>query len=236
MKKLMFLIIFIAAFLNIYATEDGFSLYLKKDYKGAYSSFKKEFVESKGDPLYSYNLGVTSNAMGKKGTAVYFYVQALQRSPEFSEAKNNLEILSKELNVTIPKALTEPIHAVDYILIIFLVSTYIFSILLSVLCFYPDWRIKTALLPVFLIMAVSAVMYFMKYEEESRVSWGVVVTAEQLKSGPDESLSDIGKLKEGEIINIVSSSGSWYKVKSFQDNVEGWVKLGSVRAVMRGHI
>lgn len=236
MKKVIVSILFILAFLDLYAGDDGFSLYLEKDYKGAYESFNQKFIDTDGEPLYSYNLGVTSSKLGKRGNAVYFYIQALQRAPKLAEAKNNLDILAKELGITIPNVLTEPAHAVDHILIIFFISIYFFSILVSILSFYPDWKIKTALVPVFLIMTVSAAMYFMKYEEENKLSWAVAVSNDSLKSGPDESLTEIGKLKEGEIINIVSSSGSWYKVKSFQDNVEGWVKLNSIRAVMRGHI
>lgn len=236
MKILFIVIASVLSFFSLFADVDGFSRYVKKDYQGAYDIFKDQFVKSDADPLYSYNLGVTSNALGRKGEAVYYYIQALQRTPELSEAKNNLEIIAKENSLTIPQGLLEPMHVVDFVLIIFFISIYLFSILLSVLCFYPDWRVKTALLPVFLIMAVSSVLYFMKYHEESKVNWAVIIKGDVLKSGPDISLTEIGKVKEGEIINIVSSSGSWYKVKSFQDNVEGWIELGSIRAVRRGHI
>jgi len=236
MKKTAVFIFLTVSFLSLFANEDGFSLYLKKNYKEAYNAFNEQFISSNGDPLYAYNLGVTSTALGEKGSAVYFYIQALQRAPELPEAKNNLKILAGEMNITIPQALLEPVHSVDYLLMIFFVSIYVFAILASILCFRNDWRIKTALLPVFLIMTVSAAMYFMKYEEENKVNWAVAVTGDALRSGPDVSLTEIGRIKEGEIINIVSSSGSWYKVKSFQDNVEGWIELKSIRAVMRGHI
>ncbi len=234
-KSALFLFLFVL-FSSLGAAEDGFSLYLNKNYKEAYIAFNEQFISSSGDPLYAYNLGVTATAMGQKGSAVYFYIQALQRAPELPEAKNNLKILAGEMNITIPQVLLEPVHSVDYLLIIFLISIYLFSILVSVLCFRNDWRIKTALLPVFLVMTVSAAMYFINYEEENRINWAVAVSGDSLRSGPDSSLTEIGKIREGEIINVVSSSGSWYKVKSFQDNVEGWIELKSIRAVMRGHI
>jgi uncharacterized protein YgiM (DUF1202 family) len=91
------------------------------------------------------------------------------------------------------------------------------------------------LLPVFLVMTVSAAFYFMEYRKQSEQNWAVAINDNALRSGPDESLKEIGSLKEGEIINVVSSSGSWYKVKSFQDNVEGWVKFDNIRAVARGY-
>ncbi len=232
MKKIIFLLLFV--FSSLLSADDGFSLYIKKDYTGAYNAFYSKFAENNGDPLYSYNLGVTSEALGRKGEAFYFYLQALQNAPDFSEAKNNLEIVKQELGVAVPTMLTTPVFAVDWLLILFFVSLYAFAVLIALICLASDWRLKIMLLPVFLIMCVSATLYYMNYNENLKENWAVAIKGEVLRSGPDSSLSEIGKLKEGEIINVVSSSGSWYKVKGFQDNVEGWVELGSIRAVKRG--
>lgn len=235
MRKIMTIAAILLAFSFSFA-EDGFSLYVNKDYQGAYNAFYKQFTENSNEPLYAYNLGVASEALGKKGEAFYFYLQALQNAPDFAEAKNNLDILSKELSVTIPKSLTEPLFAVDTILVIFFVSFYLFAILLSFLCFKKDWRIKLALLPIFLVMCVSASFYCVNYNENMKDNWAVAVKNDALRSGPDSSLTEIGQTKEGEIVTVVSSSGSWYKVKSFQDNVEGWIELGSIRAIRRGYL
>lgn len=235
MKNMIFAVfIVMLASVTVFA-DDGFSLYLKKDYKGAYKEFNEKLAASDGDPLYSYNLGVTANAMGLTGEAVYFYLQTLQRAPELTEAKNNLAAISSKNGLTIPVTLMEPARSVDIVLIIFFISVYIFAILVSMMFFSPDWKIKTAMLPVFLVMAVTAVLFFTHNDSQSREVWGVVVKSGELKSGPDESLTAIGSIKEGEIVNIVISSGSWYKVKSFQDNVEGWVDLSRIRAIMRGY-
>ena len=214
--------------------EDGFSLYIKKDYQGAYNAFYSKFAENSADPLYSYNLGVTSEALGRKGEALYFYLQSLQNAPDFPEAKNNLDIVAKDLEVAIPQALTNPVFALDWLLILFFISLYAFAVLIALICFKSDWRLKIMLLPVFLVMCVSATLYYMNYNENLKENWAVSVKGEVLRSGPDSSFSEIGKIKEGEIINVVSSSGTWYKVKGFQDNVEGWVELSSIRAVKRG--
>lgn len=214
--------------------EDGFSLYIKKDYQGAYNAFYQNFAGHPDDPLYSYNLGVTSEALGRKGEALYFYLQSLQNAPDFPEAKNNLDIVVSELGVTIPKVLTTPVFALDWLLILFFVSLYAFALLIVMICFKSDWRLKIMLLPVFLIMCVSASLYYMNYNGNLKENWAVAVKSEVLRSGPDSSLGEIGKVKEGEIMTVVSSSGQWYKVKSFQDNVEGWVGPGSIRAVKRG--
>ena len=233
MMKKIFLTLVLLFSAALFA-EDGFSLYIKKDYSGAYNAFYSKFAADNNDPLYSYNLGVTSEALGRKGEALYFYLQSLQNAPDFPEAKNNLDIVAKDLEVSIPKALTMPVFAVDWLLILFFVSLYAFAAILSILCFKSDWRLKIVLLPVFLVMCVSATLYYLNYNENLKENWAVAIKGEVLRSGPDSSLNNIGNLKEGEIINIVSSSGSWYKVKGFQDNVEGWVELGSIRALKRG--
>ena len=235
MKRIMVLSALFFVFFNVFAEADGFSLYIKKDYKGAYKAFNEQFVRSDADPLYSYNLGVTANALGLEGEAVYFYLQALQRAPELSEARNNMMVITSKNNITVPATLMEPERSVDFVLITFFISIYIFSILVSMMFFSPDWKIKTAMLPVFLVMAVTAVMFFTNHDAQSSENWGVVVKSAELKSGPDDSLTGIGSVKEGEIVNIVFSSGSWNKVKSFQDNVEGWVDLSKIRAIMRGY-
>ena len=232
MKKIISALVFLLS-LALFA-EDGFSLYIKKDYTGAYNAFYSKFAENSADPLYSYNLGVTSEALGRKGEALYFYLQALQNAPDFAEAKNNLGIVVSDLGITMPTALTTPVFALDWLLILFFISLYAFALLIVLICFKSDWRLKIMLLPVFLVMCVSATLYYMNYDENLKENWAVAIKGEVLRSGPDSSLSEIGKIKEGEIINVVSSSGTWYKVKGFQDNVEGWVELGSIRAVKRG--
>ena len=233
MTKKIFLTLILLFSAALFA-DDGFSLYIKKDYIGAYNAFYTKFSENNNDPLYSYNLGVTSEALGRKGEALYFYLQSLQNAPDFPEAKNNLDIVAKDLEITVPKSLMSPVFAVDWLLVLFFVSLYAFAAVLSILCFKSDWRLKIMLLPVFLVMCVSASLYYVNYNENLKENWAVAVKGDVLRSGPDSSLNNIGSLKEGEIINIVASSGSWYKVKGFQDNVEGWVELGSIRALKRG--
>ncbi|MBO7128128.1 SH3 domain-containing protein [bacterium] len=232
MKKIIFFCLLV--FSSLLFAEDGFSLYIKNDYTGAYNAFYSKFAENSNDPLYSYNLGVTSEALGRKGEALYFYLQALQNAPDFAEAKNNLDIVVSDLGIAVPKMLTTPVFAADGLLILFFVSLYAFAVLIVLICFKSDWRLKIMLLPVFLVMCVSATLYYMNYNENLKENWAVAVKGEILRSGPDSSLKEIGKIKEGEIVNVVSSSGQWYKIKGFQDNVEGWVELSSIRAVKRG--
>jgi len=234
MKKMLFILITFFTFITM-AQNSGFQSYVEKDYEKAKDHFLKDFNKTGMDPLISYNLGVTSEALGLNGEAVYYYIQTLQRSPKLAQARSNLDLIIKEKGITIPEKLLEPYNAVNSILIVFFLTLYLFAGLIILDVFRPSWKTKMTLLPIFLVMVVSAAFFFMEYTKQSEQNWAVVVDNDALRSGPDESLKEIGSLREGEIINVVSSSGSWYKVKSFQDNVEGWVKFEKIRAVARGY-
>jgi hypothetical protein len=118
MKKLIFIATIFFTFICL-AQNSGFESYVKKDYKKAKEQFQIDFNKTGMDPLVSYNLGVTSEALDEKGEAVYYYIQALQRSPELSEARTNLETIVKESGITIPEKLLEPYNAVNSVLIVF---------------------------------------------------------------------------------------------------------------------
>ena len=166
MKKLIFLLLSFVTF-SLIAENSGFNSYLEKDYKKAKELFTKDFKEDMG-PLVSYNLGVTSEARNKPGEAVYYYIQALQRAPELEEAKSNLDLLVKEKGITVPKKLLEPYNAVNAVLIVFFITLYLFAGLIVLYTFVPDWKIKMALLPVFLVMTVSAAFYFIAQNKKYR--------------------------------------------------------------------
>ena len=99
MKRLVFIITIFFTFISVAENTEGFNSYVKKNYKKAKEHFQKDFNSSGMDPLYSYNLGVTSQTLGQKGDAVFYYLQTLQRAPELSEAKNNLNLLVKDLSL-----------------------------------------------------------------------------------------------------------------------------------------
>jgi len=228
---LAFIIIF---FFNLLGEDDGFDYYVNGEFEKAWNYYLEIFEDNGADPLAAYNLAVISERFNKPGLAVYYYIQALQRVPDFSEAKNNLTLISKETGVIIPEVLLGPDNSIDITLIVFFISLYLFAFLFARLCFKPDWKIKTALFPVFLILIVTAVLYFFKYSESVNEKWAVSVENFSLHSGPDDSLTEVGKVREGEVLMVENISGQWYKVKGFNDNVEGWAKISNIRRIIRG--
>jgi hypothetical protein len=234
MIKSAWLLFFMFFPILVFGAGKGFDLYVEGNYEKAWNHYTEKFENNDLDPLAAYNLGVISERFKKPGLAVYFYIQTLQRAPGFSEAANNLSVLSGEINVKIPEKLLKPEDAVDITLIIFFASLYVFALLFSILCFKPDWRIKIALLPLFLIMTVSSVLYFFKYSEAVNENWAVSVEDSSLHSGPDGSLTEVARVRAGEILVVENISGNWYKVKGFNDNVEGWAEMSNIRRIIRG--
>jgi tetratricopeptide (TPR) repeat protein len=235
MKRIIVTILIFFAFLFISAGDKGFDYYINGEYENAWNHYLELFEQNDADPLASYNLAVISERFNKPGLAVYYYIQALQRAPGFSEAENNLSALSKEINITVPETLKGPAESIDLTLIVFFISLYLFAILFCVICFKPDWRIKIALIPVFLILLISASLYFIKYREAVNESWAVSVENATLHSGPDGSLTEVARLAEGEILVVETVSGEWMKVKGFNDNVEGWTEMRNIRRIIRGN-
>ncbi len=234
MKRITLFLFTLFAFLFLAAGNEGFEYYINSEYEKAWNHYVTMFEENDADPLAAYNLAVISERFNKPGLAVYYYIQSLQRAPGFPEAENNLSVLSGELNITVPETLYGPNESIDLTLIIFFISLYGFAALFSVLCFKPDWRIKISLLPVFLVLIISVSLFILDYREKLDENWAVAVENSSLHSGPDDALNEVAKLAEGEILIVETVSGDWFKVKGFNDNVEGWVQAGNIRMIIRG--
>jgi SH3-like domain-containing protein len=86
----------------------------------------------------------------------------------------------------------------------------------------------SSILLFFLFSALFAHKYLGKHQ-----IFTVAIANTELKSGPDKALTTIGKIKPGEIVQLYEISGKWGKTKSFQDNIEGWIKLDKIKKIIR---
>jgi len=231
MKRLICLLILIAT-LPVTAA-DLFELYAKKDYAAAAGSLEKELTQKPFDPLVHYNLGVIVQKQGHRGEALHHYLQALQAAPDLKEARNNLDTLATDLHVTIPKRLTEPGGDIVPVMLLFLVFLYLFVGTLLVYLARPGWKLRLMLVPLFMLMVLFAVLFVGRYRDTGTQLYAVAVAAGELKSGPDTALTAVGKVREGEVLEITSASEGWLKAKSFQDNIEGWIHASQIRHLTR---
>ncbi len=212
---------------------DWFDAYTQGDYAKARGLLEQELAARPFDPLSHYNLGVVAEKEGKRGEALFHYLQALQAAPQFTEARNNLDLLTGDLGVTIPARLTNGHGGFTLIVVLFFVALYLFIIVLVWHLVRPDWRRRLALVPLFMFLILLAFLLASRYREHTGEQYVVVLTQQTLRSGPDDALSPVGAVREGEIAVVAGASGGWVKVRSFQDNVEGWVAAPHVRYLTR---
>jgi len=230
LSTLLLFSIFIVSSLGAAPALDAF---VKKDYDKAKSHLLDELDKNGHSPLLYYNLGVTSEKLGMNGDAVYYYLQSLQMAPGFPEVLNNLEIITKRDNIKIPGLLKESGDALFITILLFFGSLYLFIFMLIFFIFKPGWKIKIALIPTFLLLILFTSLFIYRYRDAKADNYAVVINERELKSGPDEALTGIGNVEEGEILIVKDISGGWVKTKSFRDNVEGWIDMKYIKHILR---
>lgn len=231
MKRLLCLLLLLATLPAV--AGDLFELYAKKDLRGAQELLEKELAQKPFDPLLHYNLGVIAEKQERKGDALHHYLQALQAAPDLKEARNNLDLLAGELHVTVPKRLTEKNGDIAPVMMLFFLFLYLLVGALLLYMLRPGWKLRLLLVPLFMLTVLFAALFFVRYRDTGAQLYAVSVTAAELKSGPDAALTPVGKVREGEVLEISGASEGWLKAKSFQDNIEGWIHAPQIRHLTR---
>ncbi|HSA33335.1 MAG TPA: hypothetical protein P5077_06370 [bacterium] len=218
---------------GILAADDLFDAYTGGDHAAAADILQDRLTERPHDPLLHYNLGVVEERRGNRGAAVHHYLQALQAAPAFPEARNNLDLLTAELHVTVPKQLTEPSSGLAAVAAPFFLFLYLFVFALIRHLFRPAWKLRLALIPLFMFTVLFATLFVMRYRAAGMPVYAVALSAGEMRSGPDAALTAVGKVKEGEVLEIAATSDGWAKTKSFQDNIEGWLPASRIHHLTR---
>lgn len=230
-RSLVWTLILLAS--GILAADDLFDAYTGGDHAAAADILRERLSERPHDPILHYNLGVVEERRGNRGAAVHHYLQALQAAPSFPEARNNLDRLTAELHVTVPKQLTEPSGGLAAVIIPFFIFLYLFVFALIRHLFRPGWKLRLALIPLFMFTVLFAALFVMRYRAAGTPVYAVTLSAEEMRSGPDAALTAVGRVKEGEVLEIAATSGGWAKTKSFQDNIEGWLPASRIHHLTR---
>jgi len=233
MKRLLSFGAVLCVVIPFSAAGSWFDAYTAGDYARARGVLEQHLLQHPSDPLIHYNLGVVAEKEGRRGAAVYHYLQALQAAPAFKEARNNLEALTGELHVTIPSSLLDQSGDLWWTMILFFVTFYLFTAVLLWHLLRPNWKRRLALVPIVMLMALFAFLFASRYHAQTRLRYAVAQSAQTLRSGPDSALSGVGTVREGEIVEIGDTSGEWTKIRGFQDNIEGWVPSLQVRHIIR---
>ncbi len=231
MRFIPILLLFL--FHSLLFAETSFDAFKKKDFLNTEKLLLQEMAEKGESALLLYNLGVTSEKRGNQGYAAYYYIQSLQYAPEFKEARQNLDIITKNSGIKIPATLLNHSSAFFVTVLFFAGTLYLFTIMLIFFMWNPSWKIKIALIPAFMILIFASALFVYRYRDMNAVSYAVAVVDTEQKSGPDTSMSSLGKIKKGEVLIVLDVSGNWAKTESFQDHSEGWIDLNAVKNIRK---
>ncbi len=234
MKKI-FTAVFLISFFYFIPLEgdDYFEMLSSGNLEKAIFELEKTIDDKAPDPLKCYNLAVAMEKKGNPGKAVYYYIQALQGSRGFKEARNNLRLLSETENLKIPEKLIDSHTGLILPMILFFLSVYVFAILFIIYIFRPGWKIGLSLIPGGVLMLLFTGLFFIQYREIKKEHTAVSIEENIVYSGPDSALTEIDKLKSGSVLTVMDFSGNWLKVRGFQNNIEGWVDGRKIKSIIK---
>lgn len=232
-KIILFILLLVITAPVLYASDSGFDAYVAKDYHKAETIFLNELKQDPDNPLLLYNLGVVSEKEELYGHAVYFYLQTLQVAPDFKEAEHNLKILEENLSLKIPHSLMEKNAPLEIPLVLFMLSIYFVVAALIFFMFKPSWKIKIALIPLFTAAIFFTAFFLYRHNEYYSVKTAIALFQTDLKSGPDNALTSIGKTGEGDTLIVEETNNGWARVKNFKTNEEGWLEIQNMALLKR---
>jgi len=233
------------AFAQSGAIKEANDLYVKGNYTDAAKLYEKILSNEGIAPELYYNLGNAYYKSGETGKSVLNYERALRLSPNFDDARFNLELAQSKVVDNIVKAPTFFLGRWIENLMKLLTSNewLVISVSLFVLClilaflfvFAPSLAIRQisfyfgAVLLVGCIIGAtfSGVRKSQLVNHREAIVMTGVVTA---KSSPDQSGTDLFQLHEGTKVTVKSTLGKWIEIKLGNGNV-GWVEQENIEKI-----
>jgi tetratricopeptide (TPR) repeat protein len=217
--------------------EVGNSFYEKGEYTQAIENYEAALEKGYINSVLYYNLGNSYFKNSELGNAILNYERAKQLDPRDPDIQFNLEIANL---FVVDKIKEIPPHLFAKIWNVFanLVGTNQLSII--VLVFYilaislliiklvirksPINRIsRLVFFPSLIICICISALFFIRLNSEAQNQGGVVMVEKvEVKNSPSPDASEAFALHEGTKINILESSGNYFKIMIADGNI-GWL-------------
>lgn len=213
-------------------------LYGKGDFQEAAATYEKILTDEGVAPEVYYNLGNAYYKMNETGKSILNYERALKLSPNYENAKVNLELAQLRVvdNVsqissffvlrwfqTIVKLLTT--NQWLYISVGLFVLTLIF-VMLFIFSLTGRMR-KTSFyiaLILFIFTGTTLIFSYVKGKVIDEKKEAIIMTgAVTVKSSPDKSGTNLFQIHEGTKVSIQSNLGNWSEIKLGNGNI-GWIE------------
>jgi len=245
MKRKIFLIICIFYFLvnNIISAdekiiayfEEGNKYYRNGEYDSALIIYNKIIESGFKNPDVFYNIGNCYNNSGKIGKALLFYYRANRLNPSDKDIIENIKYLNTRIKNKRPYEVDLISYSLNFITYLFICSSLLFFILLSVILFLEPQLFKTILIYLtvilFFINIGLGIWLYLRYEYEIINKKGVIIEEKvDVMSGPGPTFLKNTELYEGLDVDIIEERYDYYRVKVFGKEI-GWIEKKAIEII-----
>lgn len=220
-------------------------LYKKADFQGASQLYEDIATRYGVSPELYYNIGNAYFKAGEVGRSILNYERALRLSPNYDDAKANLELAQTKVVDNIvqvpPFFLKRWIDALIKLLSVdewYVISVVVFIItLLSFLYFIFGNHLiirRFAFYGAFVLLVltiISGIFGLIRNNELSNHNEAIIMTGTVvIKSSPDKSGTDLFQLHEGTKVSIKSNLDNWTEIVVGNGNI-GWLETKAIEKI-----
>ncbi len=220
-------------------------LYKKADYQGAATLYEDIATRFGVSPELYFNIGNAYYKSGEVGRSILNYERALRLSPNYDDAKANLELAQTKVVDNIvqvpPFFIKRWIDSLIKLLNVdqwYVVSIVVFIItLLSFLYFIFGSNLiirRFAFYGAFVLLIVTIVtgtFGLIRHNELDNHNEAIIMTGTVVvKSSPDKSGTDLFQLHEGTKVSIKSSLEEWTEIVVGNGNI-GWLESKAIEKI-----
>ncbi len=221
------------------------SLYKQTDYQGASQLYEDIAIRYGVSPELYYNIGNAYYKAGEVGRSILNYERALRLSPNYEDAKVNLELAQTKVVdniVQVPPFFVK--RWIDLLIKLlnvdqwYIVSLVVFVI--TLLCFlyfiFGNQLIirRFAFYGAFILLVItiiSGTFGLIRKSELSNHNEAIIMTGTVVvKSSPDKSGTDLFQLHEGTKVSIKSKLDEWTEIVVGNGNI-GWLETIAIEKI-----
>ena len=239
MKRIFYGIIFLTFSLSMLQAQQADSLfsqanrlYAQKKYAEALDVYRRIPETGKVSAELYYNMGNAAYKLNKKALSVLYYKKALNMRPGYAAAKHNLTLLRRSLTDRIEPAplafhikLWKKWTGMLSVGVWAILSRLWAWLLLAAVLFYLYSQKPARKRWAFALAGISAGIWMLTWisyrsakAEHEKTEAVVAVPETRWRARIDTDTSRTGILHEGTVVQILDSSGNWYRVQTADGN------------------
>lgn len=243
------ILVFLAFSVNGQSSYEDFNMAVQLGQNGKYEEALALFKQLKRlgyqSPALDYNMGTTYLQLDSVGKSVLFLERALKHLPNDTQIQNNIRAARQKMEEAVipvtPFFLSEWVKRLNGGLsitgwaILSILFAWILATLLIVQLRKLDWRFKR-FQKVFII-ASSCLLFFsvvMSLSASQRINQKdsaiLMVSQTELRVGPDQMSTMLGKIFEGEKLSIKNQIDDWTQVELLNRDL-GWVRTDQITRI-----